>query len=427
MCYNCLWVIYMKAILVAVTTKYDVYDVDYSLAELENLANVAGYEVSNKVTQSLDKPTPKTYIGSGKLDEIKVMADFYEIDTVIFNDELTPAQIRNIQEILDVDIIDRTFLILKIFEMRASDKSQMLEIKLANAMYMLPRIGYLSIGSDRIGGGGLTRGSGETERELNRRRLISEIHHLQTEIMKSKNTKINQISRIKRNELPIVALVGYTNSGKSTTMNTLMNYLNSTGKEVFAKDQLFATLATYNRKLTYNKTDFMLVDTIGFVSKLPHNLVASFYETLEEVKNADLIIHVIDSSSIYINQELLVVLEVLHNLNCNDIPSIYLLNKWDKTIDMNMAIPGKKTIRYSNKTQEGIDELLNSIIEEISESTIHARVTIPYKCGDIVKVIEEKATINKREYLDNGTYYDLEIPKKLYYLIKDYDLDTMIN
>jgi GTP-binding protein HflX len=136
-----------------------------------------------------------------------------------------------------------------------------------------------------------------------------------------------------------------------------MNYLNSTGKEVFAKDQLFATLATYNRKLTYNKTDFMLVDTIGFVSKLPHNLVASFYETLEEVKNADLIIHVIDSSSIYINQELLVVLEVLHNLNCNDIPSIYLLNKWDKTIDMNMAIPGKKTIRYSNKTQEGIDEL----------------------------------------------------------------------
>ncbi len=427
MCYNCLWVIYMKAILVAVTTKYDVYDVDYSLAELENLANVAGYEVSNKVTQSLDKPTPKTYIGSGKLDEIKVMVDFYEIDTVIFNDELTPAQIRNIQEILDVDIIDRTFLILKIFEMRASDKSQMLEIKLANAMYMLPRIGYLSIGSDRIGGGGLTRGSGETERELNRRRLISEIHHLQTEIMKSKNTKINQISRIKRNELPIVALVGYTNSGKSTTMNTLMNYLNSTGKEVFAKDQLFATLATYNRKLTYNKTDFMLVDTIGFVSKLPHNLVASFYETLEEVKNADLIIHVIDSSSIYINQELLVVLEVLHNLNCNDIPSIYLLNKWDKTIDMNMAIPGKKTIRYSNKTQEGIDELLNSIIEEISESTIHARVTIPYKRGDIVKVIEEKATINKREYLDNGTYYDLEIPKKLYYLIKDYDLDTMIN
>ena len=417
----------MKAILVAITTKYDMYDVDYSLAELGNLANVAGYEVINKVTQSLDKPTPRTYIGSGKLDEIKVMVDFYNIDAVIFNDELTPAQIRNIQEVLDVDIMDRTFLILKIFEMRASDKSQMLEIKLANAMYMLPRIGYLSIGSDRIGGGGLTRGSGETERELNRRRLISEIHHLQTEIMKSKATKVNQISRIKRNELPIVALVGYTNSGKSTTMNTLMNHLNSTGKEVFAKDQLFATLSTYNRKLTYNKTDFMLVDTIGFVSKLPHNLVASFYETLEEVKNADLIIHVIDSSSIYINQELLVVLEVLHNLGCDKIPSIYLLNKWDNTIDVNMSIPGKKTIRYSNKTKEGIDDFLNAIIEEISASTIHARVTIPYKRGDIVKIIEEKATINKREYLDNGTYYDLEIPKKLYYLIKDYDLDTMVS
>jgi len=417
----------MKAILVGITTKYDIYDLNYSLAELENLANVAGYEVINKVTQSLDKPTAKTYIGSGKLDEIKMMVDFYQIDTVIFNDELTPAQIRNISEILNVEIIDRTFLILKIFEMRASDKSQMLEIKLANAMYMLPRVGFLSVGKDRIGGGGLTRGSGETERELNRRRLISEIHHLQTEIIKSKANKNNQLARIKRNELPIVALVGYTNSGKSTTMNTLMEYLNAQGSLVFAKDQLFATLSTFNRKLTYNKTDFMLVDTIGFVSKLPHNLIASFYETLEEVKKADLIIHVIDSSSKYINEELMVVLEVLHNLECEKIPSIFLLNKWDNTIDNNMDIPGKKTIKYSNKTKEGINELLNLIIEEIGQTSIHARVSIPYKRGDIIKIIEEKATINKREYLDDGTFYDLEIPKKLYYLIKDYDLDIMIS
>ena len=417
----------MKAILVAVTTKYDIYDVEYSLDELAKLAEVAGYETINRVTQSLDKPTPKTYIGSGKLDEIKVMVDFYNIDTVIFNDELTPAQIRNISEILNVDIIDRSYLILKIFELRASDKSQIYEIKLANAMYMLPRIGYLSVGSDRIGGGGLTRGSGETERELNRRRLISEIHHLQNEIMKSKATKANQIARIKRNDLPIVALVGYTNSGKSTTMNTLIKYLNAQGSEVFAKDQLFATLSTYNRKLTYNKTDFMLVDTIGFVSKLPHNLIASFYETLDEVKNADLIIHVIDSSSKYINQELTVVMEVLHNLKCEQIPSLFLLNKWDNTLDQNMAVHGKKSIRYSNKTQEGLTELLDSIVEEISQSTIHARVSIPYKRGDLIKIIEEKATINKREYLDNGTYYDLDIPKKLYHLIKDYDLDIIIN
>lgn len=417
----------MKAILVAVTTKYDIYDVDYSLNELAKLAEVAGYETVNRVTQALDKPTPKTYIGSGKLDEIKVMVDFYNIDTVIFNDELTPAQIRNISEILNVDIMDRSYLILKIFELRASDKSQMLEIKLANAMYMLPRIGYLSIGIDRIGGGGLTRGSGETERELNRRRLVSEIHHLQNEIMKSKATKANQIARIKRNDLPIVALVGYTNSGKSTTMNTLISHLNAQGSEVLAKDQLFATLATYNRKLTYNKCDFMLVDTIGFVSKLPHNLIASFYETLDEVKNADLIIHVIDSSSQYINQELTVVMEVLHNLKCEHIPTLFLLNKWDNTIDTNMVVHGKKSIRYSNKTREGLTELLDSIIEEISQSTIHARVSIPYKRGDLVKIIEEKATINKREYLDNGTYYDLDIPKKLYHLIKEYDLDIIIN
>jgi len=413
----------MKAILVAITTKYDIYDTNYSLNELEKLAKVAGYEVLEKVTQSLDKPTSKTYIGAGKLDEIKIMVDYYNIDTVIFNDELTPAQIRNVYEKLDVEIIDRTFLILKIFEMRAQEKSQMLEIKLANALYMLPRIGYLSVGADRVGGSGLVRGSGETERELNRRILESQIHHLQNEILKSKSTKSKQIARIKRNEIPIVALVGYTNSGKSTTMNTLLNYLNSDGSEVLAKDQLFATLATYNRKLTYNKCDFMLVDTIGFVSKLPHNLISSFYETLDEVKNADLIIHVIDSSSIYINQELLVVLEVLHNLKCQDIPAIFLLNKWDNTIDKHMSIPGKKIIRYSNKTGEGITELLDSIIEEVSQSMIHAKILLPYNKGDIIKTIESKATINTREYQNNGTYYDIEIPKKYYYLIRDYDLD----
>ena len=415
----------MKAILVAITTKYDIYDTEYSLNELNKLAKVAGYEEVERVTQSLEKPTAKTYIGSGKLDEIKVMVDYYNIDCVIFNDELTPAQIRNIAERLECDIIDRTFLILKIFEMRASEKSQMLEIKLANALYMLPRIGYLSVGSDRIGGGGLTRGSGETERELNRRRLVSEIHHLQNEILKSKSTKMKQIARIKRNEIPIVALVGYTNSGKSTTMNTLLKTLNSDGSEVLAKDQLFATLATYNRKLTYNKCDFMLVDTIGFVSKLPHNLISSFYETLEEVKTADLIIHVIDSSSVYLNQELMVVLEVLHNLKCDDIPSIFLLNKWDNTIDTNMMIPGKKTIRYSNLTGDGVTELLDSIVEEVSASMIHAKVLIPYSKGDIVKVIESKATITTREYRESGPYYDIEIPKKYYYLVKDYDLDIM--
>lgn len=415
----------MKAILVAITTKYDLYDTEYSLNELEKLAEVAGYECVERVTQNMEKPTAKTYIGAGKLDEIKVMVDYYNIECVIFNDELTPAQIRNIAETLGVDIIDRTFLILKIFEMRASEKSQMLEIKLANALYMLPRIGYLSVGSDRVGGGGLVRGSGETERELNRRRLVSEIHHLQNEILKSKSTKTKQIARIKRNEIPIVALVGYTNSGKSTTMNTLLKTLNSEGSEVFAKDQLFATLATYNRKLTYNKCDFMLVDTIGFVSKLPHNLISSFYETLEEVKKADLIIHVIDSSSVYLSQELMVVLEVLHNLRCDDIPAIFLLNKWDNTIDTNMMIPGKKTIRYSNVTGEGITELLDSIIEEVSASMIHAKVLIPYNRGDLIKTIEAKATITAREYRESGTYYDIEIPKKLYYLVKDYDLDIM--
>ena len=211
-------------------------------------------------------------------------------------------------------------------------------------------------------------------------------------------------------------------------MNTILEYVGiDEDKKVFAKDQLFATLSTYNRKITYNKTDFMLVDTIGFVSKLPHNLVSSFYQTLQEVKNADLIIHVADSSTEYIGNQLNVVNEVLYSLECEKIPSIYLLNKWDKTISNNMDIPGKKTIRYSNHTKEGLIELLNTITEEIGKSTIHAKVLIPYAKGDIINIIEEKATINVREYQEKGIYYDIDIPSKLYHLVKEYDLDLMVN
>ena len=257
---------------------------------------------------------------------------------------------------------------------------------------------------------------------------MAEINHIKAEIQNSKKMKENQISRIKRNELPIVDLVGYTNSGKSTTMNTILDHLEcDETKKVLAKDQLFATLSTFKRKLSYKKNDFVLVDTIGFVSKLPHHLVNSFYETLQEVKNADLIIHVIDSSSQYINEQARVINEVLLTLNAINIPTIYVLNKWDKTIDDSIYVPGKKTIKYSNITKQGLDELLDSIYEEIAKSTVHARVTIPYSSGDLANMIEKNATINKREYLDNGTYYDIEIPTKYYHLIKDDDMDYMVS
>ena len=245
---------------------------------------------------------------------------------------------------------------------------------------------------------------------------------------KLQKMKSLQIQKRKRNEIPIVALVGYTNSGKSTTMNTILEYTNSKeDKQVLSKDQLFATLSTFNRKITYNKVDFMLVDTIGFVSKLPHNLINSFYQTLEEVKNADFIIHVLDSSSPYINEQLSVVLQVLYSLGADKIPTLYLFNKWDNTRSEALSMPGARSLSFSNKTQKNIDELLNIILEYATPSTIRARILIPYSKGDLANLIEENCHIYEKEYQAYGTYFDCEIPAKMYSTFHDYDLDTMVS
>ena len=423
----------MKALLVGVTTKYDRYDIEYSLDELENLANSLDIEIVGKISQQLDSPNPATYVGKGKIQEILLNIVGSNADMVIFNDELSPAQLRNISDELKIEVLDRSYLILKIFELRAQSRESKLEIKLAKDMYLLPRIQYLREKESRIGGGAstATRGAGETQRELDRRHLMSEINHLRDELIAVKKMKENQIEKRKRNEIPIVALVGYTNAGKSTTMNSILEYTkkNETDetKDVYAKDQLFSTLFTYNRKITYNKVNFMLVDTIGFVSKLPHNLVNSFYNTLQEIKNADFIIHVVDTSTNYLNQQINVVMEVLHSIGASHIPQIFLLNKWDKTISEYIDTPGYKSIRYSNKTKQNIDLLLNTILEEISPSFISARLLIPYNKGDLANLIEEKCQISKRNYESNGTYYEAEIPKKIYPLLSEYDLDTLVS
>ena len=419
-----------RALLVGISTKMDRYDIEYSLNELKALAETLDIEIIDRVYQKLDSPNSKTYIGSGKLSEIAIMINAYDIDMVIFNDELSPVQLRNCEEILKAEVIDRSYLILKIFELRAQSRESKLEIKLAKDMYMLPRLQLLREKADRIGGGGggATKGSGETQRELDRRHLMAEINHIKSELVQIKKMKSLQIEKRKRNEIPIVALVGYTNAGKSTTMNSILKKCGvNEEKNVYAEDKLFATLSTFNRKLTYKKCDFMLVDTIGFVSKLPHNLVSSFYQTLEEIKNADLIIHVIDTSSIYLNEELNVVLEVLNSLECYGIPEIFLLNKWDKAISEEMLIPGKKCIKYSNKTGLNLDTLMDEIILEVSPSMVSCRLLIPYKKGDLAHLIEEKGTIAKKEYQEYGTYYSCELPIKLYSLVSEYDLDYIVS
>ena len=422
----------MKALLIGITTKYDRYDIDYSLDELQNLAESLDFEIVGKINQKLDVPNPAYYVGKGKVQEIILNILSTGAEILIFNDELSPAQLRNIMDETKVEVIDRSYLILKIFELRAQSKESKLEIKLAKDLYLLPRIQFMREKEDRITGGAFnTRGSGETQKELDRRHLMSEINHIKAELEQVKKMKENQIEKRKKNEIPIVALVGYTNAGKSTTMNTLLDYTKENEsdeiKDVLSKDQLFSTLFTYNRKIKYNKVNFMLVDTIGFVSKLPHNLVASFYNTLQEIKNADYIIHVVDTSTKYLNQQINVVMDVLNSIGASSIPFMFLLNKWDKTIYPMLETPGYKSIKYSNKTKENIELLMNTIVEEISPSFIHARLLIPYSKGNLVNLIEEKCQIEKKDYEATGTYYEVEIPKNIYNMLYEYDLDTMVS
>jgi GTP-binding protein HflX len=423
---------YMNAILVGIETKNDRYDIAYSLDELRALALVLDIHTIYTVQQKLDKPSPSTYVGAGKLTEIAAAVLAYNADLVIFNDELSPAQLENCKDALGCEVMDRSFLILKIFEEHAQTKEAKIQVKLAKNMYLLPRVQFMNPGEKRVSGAsGITRGKGETSKELNRRFIEGEINRLNKELKDIQSMKDTQIDKRKRNEIPIVALVGYTNAGKSSTMNSILDFTkkNETDeiKDVYAKDQLFSTLFTYNRKIEYNKINFMLVDTIGFVSKLPHNLVNSFYNTLQEIKNADFIIHVVDTSSKYINQQINVVMTVLKQIGASNIPSIFLLNKWDMTISPYIDTPGYKSIKYSNKTKENIDLLLNTILEEISPSFIHARLLIPYSKGDLSNIIEEKCQIIARNYEETGTYFEAEIPKKIYPMFSLYDLDTMVS
>lgn len=420
----------MKAILVAVTTINDQYDIEYSLDELANLADAANIQSVFRLYQKLDKPNPKTYVGKGKLDEIKIAICAYDANIVIFNDELTPSQLRNVSDELNVECIDRSYLILKIFESRATTREGKLEIKLAKNMYMLPRISFMREKESRSGGasGSLSsKGAGETQKELDKRHLMAEINHIKEELIQSKKMKEQQIEKRKRNDLPIVALVGYTNAGKSSTMNSILQFIEQNEKTVLAKNQLFATLSTSNRKVTYEKKDFILVDTIGFVSKLPHHLVNSFYQTLQEIKHADFIIHVLDSSSKYINEQLNVVMQVLASLEAHEIPSLFLLNKWDKTLDEQMSILGHQSLTFSNKTKLNLKELLDIIISNVGPSTIRAKLLLPYKEGKLAHQLEETSIIYHKEYQPFGTYYDVELPIKIYAQYRDYDLENIVN
>ena len=289
------------AIIVGVQLQKD-HHFTYGMQELENLAHALNVEVVGEVTQNLDRINPGYYVGTGKIDEIKALYEEAGANIVIFNDELTPSQIRNLEEALACKVIDRTMLILDIFARRAQTKEAQLQVQLAQLQYMLPRLVGLRASLSRqgggTGGGFKNRGAGETKLELDRRKIEDQISKIKKELAQVVAQRDTQRKQRTRNALPVVSLVGYTNAGKSTVMNQLLALTGQqTHKQVMEKDMLFATLETSVRQIELeDKKSFLLTDTVGFVSKLPHHLVKAFRSTLEEARNADLLLHVVDVS-----------------------------------------------------------------------------------------------------------------------------------
>ncbi len=418
-----------NAILVLLDTKTNTYDISYLTCEMKNLCKSIDIDIKHHISQKLDKPNKEYLVGSGKIKEVKELLTVTNIDLVVFDDELTLSQLRNISEYLNVEVIDRTYVILSIFALRAQSREAILEINLAKSRYLLPRLSIIKNKEDRQGGSSSlhNKGKGETRQELDKRVLLANISRCTKELVKIKEMKDRQTEKRKENNIPIVALVGYTNAGKSSTLNKIIEYTKEDSeKMVYAKDELFATLSTKTRSITYKKHKFLLTDTIGFVSKLPHHLINSFNSTLKEIKNADLILHIIDVSSPYFNEQYAVTAETLNNLGCSNIKTLLVFNKYDKCLNKDFMITGAENILYSNYDNYNVDKLLDYIYDNTISYMIDLKLNIPYTNGKLINIIETHGIIKYKSYTPSYVIYEVSIDKKYYKQLEFYEIDNFI-
>jgi len=405
-------------------------DFNYSMQELAALADACHITVVDQLTQKAQRVTSSHYLGTGKVEELRLLAEAHEAETIIFNDELSPSQIRNLEAELDRKVIDRTILILDIFAERAQTREAQLQVEVARLQYMLPRLVGLRASLGRQGGGGgaglRNKGTGETKLELDRRRIEERISMLQQELEKLVATRQTQRMKRKKNEVPVVCLVGYTNTGKSSLMNALLKHTDpETSKEVFVKDMLFATLETSVRQieLSDNKS-FLLTDTVGFVSQLPHHLVKAFRSTLEEVAEADLLIHVVDYAHEDYQKLIDVTNATLEDLGTKGIEMIYAYNKCDLTNHSYPEVQGKNIYMSVRETQ-GIDELIGSIRQQLFSNYVKCSVLIPYDQGRIVSYFNEHAQIFSTEYDEQGTRLEMECSSADYDRYKEFYIEAI--
>lgn len=399
-----------RAVLVGVNVGNE-DDFAYSMEELTNLAEACDVEVIGQVTQNLQRVNPSHYIGKGKIEEVAAYVQEIDANMVIFNDELSPSQIRNLEEDLDCKVIDRTILILDIFAQRAKTKEAQLQVEVAHLQYMMPRLIGLreSLGRQSGGVGTKNKGVGEKKLELDRRKIEEQISVLNKDLEALVAQRQTQRKQRKKNEIPVVALVGYTNAGKSTTMNAMLEIYNGTEeKQVFEKDMLFATLETSVRNIDLpDNKSFLLTDTVGFVSKLPHHLVKAFRSTLEEVAEADLLIHVVDYANPNYEQLIDITNETLKKIGVENIPTIYAYNKSDM-VDVEIPKVQEDRVYISAKKHVGIEELVEMIRSHIYKEYTKCEMLIPYDQGQVVSYFNNHAHVLSTSYENEGTKLEIE-------------------
>lgn len=402
-----------KALIAAVDTGD--YDVERSINELKELIRTAGGETIAEVVQKRQSPDSATCLGSGRLEEMKQLVTDFEIDVVVFDLELTATQIRNIEDALDVETIDRTMLILDIFAQRATTREGKIQVEIAKQKYLLPRLSGMGKELSRTGGiVGMRGGPGETKLELDRRHIRSRIESLESELKNIEARRDLQRKRRKKDGVLTAAIVGYTNVGKSTLMNAL------TEAGVLAENKLFATLETTSRSILLpDGRSVLLTDTVGLISRLPHHLVEAFKSTLEEAAGSDVILHVCDCSSADIVEQTRVTRELLSELGCDGIPVVTVLNKSDIADFDERNLP-EGTVLISAKEGRGLDKLLDELTKALPETARRMKLLLPFNEAGLLARIRAEGSIFSEEYTSDGIEVDALVDIKLIHAVEKY-------
>ena len=401
-----------RVILVGVQEQ-DGDDTEDSLAELAELVHTAGAAVCDTVIQKVERRHPGTYVGTGKVQEIRELVIMHNATGIVCDDELTPAQMRNLADLLDTKVMDRTLIILDIFAARASTSEGKIQVELAQLRYEMTRLTGYGRSMSRLGGGIGTRGPGEKKLEMDRRLITNRISQLKRELEEVRQHREVTRSRRTRQNQPVAAIVGYTNAGKSTLLNMLTN------AQVLEMDALFATLDPTTRLLKLSgKQEILLTDTVGFIRKLPHHLIDAFRSTLEEAKYADYIIHVVDASNPQMEKQMYIVYETLKKLGVEGKPVLTLFNKQDLRTDTEALHDARadRTVHISARTGEGLDLVRSALEQMLRENKIYMERLVPYTETAILAKIRSAGELVSEDYRPEGVYIQAYVPRALYTL-----------